>query len=216
MRDKLWRFAASIGSGAIAGGAVALALGSSLGTQADPPRGQGAVLVSSDSSAGERRLLRALSNQPEIRRNLDEVESTVGRRDGGVAPAEDPMVGLTELDREELRYQVEERYTNEVDEHFRGQRDAPWASQMESQLATRYSQGLSERLPNASLIDVDCRAETCAVVVEWPNRESARSSYERLVQDAWEGVNCAREMALPEAFEPGVPYQATLLLRCGR
>jgi hypothetical protein len=115
------------------------------------------------------------------------------------------------LSMEELKQRTLEAWYARLDAHDDEERDPAWASETSSTFA-RDIEALSGR-GGLQFLNTDCKSVTCTATVGFDNYDEALTGYQTLLHHDY-GVNCAREVLLPEPEDVGAPYVATVLYDC--
>ncbi|MGK3965249.1 hypothetical protein WMF38_13845 [Sorangium sp. So ce118] len=146
-------------------------------------------------------------------KELNERLSALEQRDEQQDPDEKGSGERVEMpDLEEWKAKKADHHREVIAAHERAVEDPTWAPQARASLLTEIRTVGSGTF---DVRDVDCRTNTCAAVLEWKNYEEAFSSWSTAVEHNY-GVNCAREILLPEPSDRDAPYQATMVMTCPR
>jgi hypothetical protein len=124
-------------------------------------------------------------------------------------PQEPPSHPDPEEESEKLVQHWEDRLQRYADEPEDRVWAAPMKKSLESSVSSLATQG------HFTLVETECRSQTCSATVEWKDYSDAMESHSQLIFEQY-GPNCARDVFLPEPEDRQVPYQATVLYDCSQ
>lgn len=105
-----------------------------------------------------------------------------------------------------------EQHRKLLESHRTEDMDVAWARPSRTMLVDELSR-LQEG-KGVKVTDVDCRATTCTVEMEWDSLAQAQASLQELVTHEY-GLNCGRTMTL-EPSDGRTSYHSTMVFMCDR
>ncbi len=198
-----------------------VSVGVGIGLALKPGRTEPAPMTHTSQDSEGPRAARDTSGSTAIQRplrspmeeaRLQALERTVAelRTQSGAAPPA-PVSPPPRLDREKLKQMALEQRQAQLLGHERQAIDPTWASEATRSFSADFSmmtQGQAFRVRA-----LDCKTTTCVARVEWPSYAEAAASYQFLLHHSY-GMDCARNLMLPEPEDPTRAYAASLILEC--
>lgn len=133
-------------------------------------------------------------------------------REVAIHPSPTAPMALLPSEMEKERQTVLEQVEANFQQHEAEPLDPAWGGKSTASLRSDL-----ERLRQGrpfSLLEVDCRSNSCKAVLEWPSYPQAIADASALVHHYYE-VNCARTVLMTEPRELEQPYRLRILFQCG-
>jgi hypothetical protein len=127
-------------------------------------------------------------------------------------PEPDAPAGREPADREAAARKERDEHAEKVAAHHQEPRDARWARGMEQAITVTFDE--AKEVTGGAVESIDCRSVTCAVELRWPSQATARAHLLQTVQIVGPGMECQRQLTLPESDSGEEEVSATLLLDC--
>lgn len=151
------------------------------------------------------------TDNPAAQARLGELEQRVAAAEAS-ATRSLPREETADRDVEGKKLIYRQRHEAAVAKHASEPVDKRWAQSAARVLGADL--GRLEAKAKFRTVEMDCRSKSCVGVLEWPSYEQALAAQFSVVSQFY-GMNCAREIYIPEPAKNEDRYQAKLVFDCG-